>query len=52
MHQLHDLNITVPVTLMNTLLKRSRKFGIAQNHKITQTTQPTLASLQTLKYTL
>ena len=52
MHQLHDLNITVPVTLMNTVLKRSRKFGIAQNHKITQTTQPTLASLQTLKYTL
>ena len=46
-----DLNITVPITvavnLMNTVLKRPRKFRIAQNCKITQTVQLTLASLQT-----
>ena len=32
---------------MNTVLKRPRKFRIAQNCKITQTVQLTLASLQT-----
>ena len=32
---------------MNTALKRSRKFRTAQNRKITQTVQLTLASLQT-----
>ena len=46
-----DLNntvlITVAVSLMNTVLKRTRKFRIAQNCKITQTVQLTLASLQT-----
>ena len=46
-----DLNntvlITVAVNLMNTVLKRSRKFRIAQNCKIIQTVQLTLASLQT-----
>ena len=38
-----------PVNLMNTALKRSTKFRIAQNRprKITQTLQLTLASLQT-----
>ena len=37
----------VAVNLMNTVLKRSRKYRIAQNCKITQTVQLTLASLQT-----
>ena len=32
---------------MNTVLKRPRKFRIAQNCKISQTVQLTLASLQT-----
>ena len=32
---------------MNTVLKRPRKFRIAQNCKITQTVQLTIASLQT-----
>ena len=35
------------VNLMNTVLKRPRKFRIAQNCKITQTVQLTWASLQT-----
>ena len=46
-----DLNITVPITvavnLMNTVLKRPRKFRIAQNCEINQTVQLTSASLQT-----
>ena len=46
-----DLNNTVPIAvplnLMNTVLKRSRKYRIAQNCKITHTVQLTLVSLQT-----